>query len=120
MSRDVIVRWDKERPSHEELKTVLEDYLGALAESVVRTQDRICATLLGPLSFAFQRIGPATEAMRKVWKEEVDCAEPRMVEVWVSKNCMYVMTRRTDHVTNVIADGFAALCARSWNGRLVS
>jgi hypothetical protein len=45
-------------------------------------------------------------------------ARERWFEVWVGQDCIDVITRMMDEVTNNIAQGFAKLCARWWEGEI--
>jgi hypothetical protein len=128
MALDTFVRWTgkgKRRPSKTEIRCALEDYVAGLAKEVSWTGDRFMVILWGAPSFAFQRVGPATPAQRQVWRElaaegglAAPDRRPRWFEVYLHKACIDVITREQDEVTNNVARGFAALCARDWIGKL--
>ena len=122
MSRDLVIRWRRhEHPSREQLWLLLEDYLGKAADIEWRS-DRFIVTLRGTPTFAFQRVGLATDVPRAYWptctKEDDGSPRPRWFEVWPEPgdDCLYVMTRDADDYTTTVADGFARLCARGWRG----
>jgi hypothetical protein len=120
--RETVVRWTtSDRPSAGDIRTVLEDYLGALALGIAWDRDRFLVSLPGTPRWPFQRVGPATEAQRASWPElakKHDGSErSRWFEVWLGDDCMFVMTREMDPVTCAIAEGFAAHAARAWPSR---
>jgi hypothetical protein len=55
--------------------------------------------------------------LQPFWTEAARESE-RWIEVYVGDDNIDVITRRCDDITNVIAEGFAKLCARHWQGRL--
>jgi hypothetical protein len=54
----------------------------------------------------FEKYAPAVEQHEERW-----------FEVYVEKHQIDVITRQTDEYTNVVAEGFAALCRRCWHGK---
>lgn len=117
MAYDRFVYWNtSRRPTREQLQMVLEDYLNGIATEVKWDHDRFFAKLSGKQTHPLRRM-PENEVARYavMATEEV---EERWIEVWIGNDCIDVMTRFADELTNRIADGFAQLCARFWNGRL--
>lgn len=112
MAIDRFVRWKTERPSFEDVQTVLEDFLGDVLVKLDVDGKHISAKIVGKPSFPFRRIhgdeflAPMTEQHSERW-----------LEVHVDKAYVDVITRITDEFTNVVAEGFAALCARRWRGK---
>lgn len=99
-------------PKLETIRDTLEDYLGGATKSVTVDGQRIFAVLHGKPSFPFRRIhdmGKYTEAS--------EIHEERWIEVYCTQTSIDVITRMTDEYTNTVADGFAELCARFWNGK---
>jgi hypothetical protein len=118
MSADAVVRWSKKsEPSKKEIGTALKDYVGNFAY-VFWNRDRFYVHLPGNLSFPFRRVGPATVAQRKAWKQEEGIGRRRWFEVYIGEGYIDVITRQMDEVTSVVARGFAALCVRGWKGRM--
>lgn len=111
MARDRVVRWQEEVPKQDDLEAMLEKFFSGLATSVKWDRDRFFVMLHGAQSFCFRnaRIFESDSPTRERW-----------IEVWPSDDdvCCYVMTRMQDEVTNVLADGFAGLIARTWQGKL--
>lgn len=122
MARDRFVQWGDSRPSREDILSVLGDYVRGLASDIEWQGDRYFVNFPGRLSFPFQRTGPATEALRAAWQEQSSTDSEdginRWFEVWLGDDCIDVITRGMDEITNVLADGFAKVCARGWNGKL--
>lgn len=115
MACDRFVYWKKERrPKREELRLMLEDFFAGLTTSIVWEKDRFFINILGAPSSPFKRFPGVPE---HVAKGDPDITE-RWIEVWPSNDCLDVMTRQMDEVTNVLAEGFAKLAARYWDGEL--
>ncbi len=124
MARDVVVNWKGERPTRDEIQTMLEDYLGA-AGKIEWQKDRFVATLPGAPSYARARVGLATPWQRTAWQEKMREPEPkrwsysdRFFEVWSDAGCTYVMTRDADELTMAVADTFAEVLCRGWQGEM--
>lgn len=101
----------KNTPSREDLEFTLSDYL--LGIGVVEWEkDRFFVTLPGQVTSPFRRI-PEAHPRTKMEDPRV-----RSIEVIPSKNKVDVLTRSMDEVTCVLADGYAALLARFWEGTL--
>jgi hypothetical protein len=116
MGIDRFVYWKKKLgPSLKETKATLEDYLGGAALSVtidvVNDPNRIIALLHGKPSFPFRRNKEVGKS-----REMTEQHDERWLEVYWTKGSIDVITRMTDEYTNVVAEGFAALCARFWQG----
>ena len=122
MARDTFVYWKNEKPTKDEVQTILEDYLAGMVTSLTWRGGRFYVILPGAPSWPFQRVGPATPAQRGAWLElarEMDGApRSRCFEVYLDAEYVDVITRHDDEVTNAIASTFARLCARAWNGRV--
>ena len=113
MAQDRLIRWGAKRPARADLGAALEDYLGGIAESVAWREDRWFAVLKGTTRDPFRRVEHPPVSR---YPEELQNAE-RWIEVWIGDSSIDVITRMQDEITNRIADGFAALCARHWNGK---
>lgn len=94
------------------VKRTLEDYLSGAATKVYTDGYRVYAVLHGKPSFPFRRI----RGMKK-YAASSEAYDERWFEVYVDKKYVDVITRMTDEYTNQVAEGFAALCARYWEGR---
>jgi len=111
MALDRFVRWRKDRPLFDDIKKALEDYLGDACTKVVTDDSVIFATLVGKPRCPFRRLGEGDVVKAMEQRDE------RFLEVYVSKKYIDVITRQTDEFTNVVAEGFAQLCARYWQGK---
>jgi hypothetical protein len=118
MARDRFICFKKTIPTKDQLKMILEDYLGGLA--VVEYDDMLedgnnvknywFVKLPGKPSFPFaSKINPLCPADR--WFEVYVGQLNQDKEVAYGPN-IDVMTRGADELTNVIADGYANLIAR--------
>lgn len=121
MARDIFVRWGDEVPTREDLQACLEDYVAGLA-MVEASGDRFLVHFPGAYSFPFARVGPATEGAREHARslavESDGSPRSRWFEVCLHDDCIDVVTRTQDEVTNNIAKGFAELCARGWVAKI--
>ncbi len=121
MSLDTFVHWDEKVPTREQLQAVLEDYVAGIG-SVRWDEDRFFVDLPGVPSFPFKRMDDIPNYMKLAWegraKEHDGSPRTRWFEVWIDKDCIDIMTREMDEVTNNIARGFAELCARFWSGKI--
>lgn len=114
MAIDRFVRWGHAtRPTFDELKMTLEDYLGEACKALHVDGSRITALLVGAPRFPFRR-HPGFEK----YKDAVEQRDERWFEVFVAPDHIDVITRQTDEFTNVVAQGFAELCRRCWHGKL--
>jgi len=112
MAIDRFVRWTKEKPSFDVIYKTLEDYLGDACIGHHIDGPRITVTLMGKPSYPFRR-HPGFEKYAAVSEQRED----RFFEVFVEKDKIDIITRQTDEFTNVVAEGFAVLCARCWSGK---
>jgi len=116
MASDRFVYFDKgKRPSKEDVKKALVDYLGATMTNIKWRSGRWTAQLVGSKSWPFRRLEPDSR-LAPAYEEEAK--EDRWIEVFFHRNSIDVLTRRQDELTNNIARGFAQLLARYWQGRL--
>ena len=120
MAYDRFVHFKKGQvPSKQVVQYLLEDYLGDFLIKNEWGGGRWTATLVGHTSWPFRRIAEFQGTARSAhWTSEESKQEERWLEVFIAKDNIDVITRQTDEVTNIIADGFARLLARAWNGRL--
>lgn len=119
MARDVFVYFKKgKKPSRAELQTVLEDYTAGLAREVRWQSDRFIVTLPGTVRNPLVRVLPKNTPHARAAQAEVSEATERWFEVWIGTDCVDIITRMMDEVTNSIAYGFAKLCARWWSGEI--
>lgn len=111
MAQDRFVRWRREKPTIAKIQPVLEDYLG---KDCVVTRDgaRLTAVLPGKPSSPFRRL-PGYDNIAATQEQR----EERFLEVFVDGKYADVITRQADPLTNAVADGFAALIQRVWNGK---
>lgn len=108
-------------PPREDVGKVLEDYLGALLTNNKWQPDRPphksgrwMAQLTGSKSWPFRRVEPAAQCP---WEPNTT---DRWIEVYIDTNNIDVITRSQDELVNNVADGFAKLVARYWQGKLDS
>lgn len=110
MGRDRFVYWKDQKPTREEVITVLEDYLGGVG-SIVDDKDRLFANLPGKGTHPLARIKDA-----KI-PEDIHRVE-RWFEIYIDPEYIDIITRQHDQFTNYVADGFVEVMARWWNGRV--
>jgi len=116
MALDRFVRWQKKKPTTQELRTVLEDYLGGIGkiENMGKKGNTWWSvTLPGKPTFPFRRL----EGFENRGKA-IDEIKERWFEVYVDKKYVDVMTRHGDELTGNIAQGFAELLTRFWEAKL--
>ena len=106
MAVDRFVRFGDRKPTLDELKYILEDYIegvGLISHS--HNGSVWFVKLPGKPSFPFKRIYP--EMGSQVHEE-------RWFEVWLGSlpDNIDVITRQADELTSVIADGYAQIVAR--------
>lgn len=117
MSCDRFVRFKRgKRPSRKDVGRALEDYLGTIMVENKWGGGRWTALLIGTKSWPFRRLEPEDSVSAKAAAEEA--TEERWIEVFLHRDGIDVITRRQDELTMRIADGFAKLAARYWQGRL--
>ncbi len=115
MACDRFIYFDKGKvPSKADVGMALEDYLGNYMVSCEWINGAWVARLVGNKSWPFRRL-EADSRMAAGHAEEAK--EGRCIEVFIDKDNIDVITRRTDEVTMNIADGFAKLIVRYWKGR---
>lgn len=112
MAIDRFIHWRKRRPSKIQIQRVLEDYLGDAMVRLFVDGGRITVLLHGKPSFPFKRL----REMGK-YREGQEAHDERWFEVYCTNTNIDVITRMTDEYTNVVAEGFAVLCARFWEGK---
>lgn len=115
MAYDRFIYWTDKKPTKDQLKLVLTNYLDGAATEIEWDKDRFFVTLIGKRSFPFVGLGSSREE-----NELALCAEikERWIEVCPSKGGLDVITRMADAFTNDVASGLAESIARYWGGRL--
>lgn len=115
MASDLFCRWAEGRvPSAQDVYALLRDYLGDLgALKRERKGDLIwfVVYLPGKPSNPFRALDPALSVHRAPARAE------RGFEVVYSAECLDVITRQADHLTNAVAEAFARLACRYWGAR---
>lgn len=118
MAIDRFIHWKRRKgPTVKVVQHTLEDYLGEVAlrvEAVVHKDGsaHIRALLKGKPSFPFKRI----PEMRN-YHEGQEMHDERWLEVYWTRRSIDIITRFTDEFTMVVAEGFADLAARFWEGK---
>jgi hypothetical protein len=104
MACDRFVYWrgEKKRPSKVAIRKALIGYIGG-AGKVYWKANRFFAYPPGVPSDPFPGLGPPVQ-------------DTRWFEVYLHEDAIDVITRMADEFTMVVAEGFAALCARYWQG----
>jgi hypothetical protein len=112
MACDRFVYWkdNKKAPTLKDVQVVLEDYVGG-AGMVKLHEGRLYAVFHGKPSYPFRRV-KGYEEMRHAAEQH----DERWMEVFVDKDNLDVITRQTDEFTGAVAEGFAQLAARFWDG----
>jgi len=106
VSVDRFVRFDKKKPTLDELKNILEDYIEGIGSISYSHNGSVWFVKLpGKPSFPFKRIHPDMDNQ---------VHEERWFEVWLGSlpDNIDVITRQADELTNVIAEGYAKIVAR--------
>ena len=125
MACDRFVRWPEgsRRPTAEEVRLVVEDYLGGYAERV----DDDGRSPVGAIEafFVAWTSGRQSHPLRRIVGASPSALiepeagfEARCIEVWVHDDCVDVLTRHQDAATNALARGLAAVLAGYWAGKL--
>ena len=115
MAFDRFVNWGSERPSREDVGQVCEDFVKGLGSVEWNgPQSRYYIHLAGTYS------SPQTRAKGGLYAKPLPEAGfvDRYIEVWIGEDCIDIMTRHQDDVTNTIAEGLAKVFARFWKGSL--
>lgn len=102
MALDRFVYFDR-MPHMNAIQDNLDGYLFDFGAEVKWDKDRWFVTLPGKPEID-PRIGARLH-------------DERWFEVWIGEDCVDVITRQTDELTNVIAEGFARRIARKLQGR---
>lgn len=121
MACDRFIRFDKGKvPSKEDVGKALEDYLGAFLVQNEWGGGRWTAEIVGNNSWPLRRVVDTSKGFfqRMSGKYEEEATRKRWVEVFIDIDNIDVMTRSHDEATNALADGFAKLVARFWQGQL--
>lgn len=116
MAQDRFIYWKQKRPGVAEIGAMLNDYFGAFAVQRTFEHCRYTVVLVGKQSNPYRRVGPIVEGYNLgiVW----DTGGERWIEVFVDEDNIDVITRQADPATCALADGFAKLVARRWQGRI--
>lgn len=114
MSLDRFVIFNHKVPHKEQIELILQDYLNE-AGHVTLDEGVFYAMLIGKPTLPFKRIFTPSPPYPH---------EDRWFEVylgldktWKGYPYINVMTRQADEYTNVVAEGFAALIARFYDGK---
>lgn len=109
MSIDRVVRWKDRKPTPNQVRLVLTDFVGAAAE-VRRINDRWYIHFHSDSSWPLQRVAGETPVAQ----------ERRWIEVWEDdeRTGVWVITRQQDEFVGAIRDGIAGVFARYWQGEL--
>lgn len=99
MARDRFIRFEQRVPSRGEVEIAIRSYVEGLADHVYWDRDRFFVMVPGMAA-------------------RIDVPVRRWFEVYLGPTLIDVMTREMDDVTNAIADGFARLVARTYEGKL--
>lgn len=118
MALDRFVRWKnpEDKPTSEQIRILLEDYLGDETWVEFDRPDWFIANLPGKRSYPLRRTAPDL-TISQAWEES------EVKERWFEVCCIHedavdVMTRQADEYTNNVAKGFAELVARWFHGEL--
>lgn len=105
-------------PPKEDVGRVLEDYLGDFLVKNEWGGGRWNVQLVGSTSWPFRRLAEVEGTAQATFWNSPEAKRDRWFEVYIGDDNIDVITRQSDEVTNNIADGFAKLLARFWQGRL--
>ncbi len=112
MALDRFVYWGSEVPTKEIIYQTLQCYLGMAVDEISIDDNRMTAVLVGAPSFPFRHIKGYED-----FAAASEIHDERWFEVYYDSKYVDIITRMADEYTNVVADGFAALCARFWKAR---
>jgi hypothetical protein len=120
MAQDRYVSFGKKlHPSLQELRHVLDDYLGGAAvfNEDLSSDHTWYVDLAGQNSWPLRRINHGTASGQAAFDDP--CNFKRRIEIYVGTwpKEIDVMTRHTDTFTNRVADGFAEFVAGYWGGK---
>lgn len=117
MALDRFIYWNTdERPTQLDIQHICEDFLNGIG-LVTWHKDRFICDITGPAQTCFNRVRP-------MWKRDVGLHPDklRVIEVWQNNDpgeeCVDVITRGADELTNSIAAGLAGVIAQAWDGRI--
>jgi len=100
MALNRFVAWEKIRPTGKELLEVLQTFMGGAGE-IENDNDRYYITIPGQQS--------------PIWAQKNENRQ-RWFEVVSNHAYVNVITRQGDELTNGIAETFADVCAKRWQG----
>jgi len=118
MAQDRFIYWEAAAPGVAEIGAMLDDYLGEFALQRTLANCHHTVLLVGKQSNPHRRVGPVVEGFNlgAIWDGDGE----RWIEVFVAEDNIDVITRHGDPATCALADGFTALAARRWQGRIES
>jgi hypothetical protein len=125
MACDRFVYWKegKPRPTRDEVEKVIRDYFGEVATEVRWDRDRFYVILVGKQTHPLESVDPSHLAVvgllhyRKL-AAEGKASSKRWIEVWFDAECLDVITRMADPLTNACAKDLAWHIAGQWDGDL--
>jgi hypothetical protein len=109
MAYDRFIKWNPQLPLPEQKRIgeILHQYVSEIG-IVEWKEDRFY------VSFKGKGTQPFTTKAKEVYNPYRD---ERWFEVWIGEEKISVITREQDPITNAIAEGFAALIARYFQGK---
>jgi len=114
---DRFVNWKDKKPTKKEIETVIKDYFNGLATKIDWIPPRFMCWLPGTSRSPFY----STSEMVKL-SDDAFYTGPgnneRVIEVYVAKTHIDVITRHGDELTMNIADGIARMFARGYGAKL--
>jgi hypothetical protein len=127
MAVDRFINWEKRIPAKSSIRFVLEDYLGDAAEEITygtlkngksksKDMEFWSIKLRGKPQFPFKRLPEFKK--RKGPAIGMEPHKERWFEVVWTPDGIDVITRLSDEYTSVVANGFAAMCARYWQTKV--
>jgi hypothetical protein len=123
MARDHIVYLPSDKgPTKGQLGRLIKDYLGGIMTSLRWGGQRWTAVLVGPKSWMYRRsFDPSCKYQRleaAAHESEGWYQQERWIEVWLGDDCIDVITRQQDELTNDIASRLAWRIALLYKGTL--
>jgi hypothetical protein len=113
MSLDRFVYFPERRPTRQQVRSILADYLAGAGVIDSSDNERLIVGLVGLPSYPFKSLDNCAAGM---YEEH----NGRWLEVFIGldANDKYIdiITRTQDEFTNVVAEGFAALMCRYFEG----
>lgn len=105
MGLDRFVHWKKHVPSKNDIEKILNNFFHAIHKKIWWSKDRFIVELPGDPTYIFNGVSDEREDLKldKVYKE----GSSRFLEIWIAEDCIDIITRSGDELTNSLANELA-------------